>query len=106
MKMIRVRYRGPSETLGSRLIADDGEASYMSRSLNALEMELEERGYRNSYADCCKLIAEYYIDERWDHVSLADVKLLHGTHGKEDYFLVLRDNIESLFKTLEIGEKK
>lgn len=90
MKMIRVRYKGPTETQGSRLLADDGEVSRLSRSLNSLEIELEEQGHRNNYIDCCKLIAEYYIDERWDHVTLDNCRLIHGSHGKDDYFLVER----------------
>lgn len=90
MKMIRVRYKGPTETKSGRLIADDGDCSRYERSLNSIENELEERGEINSYAACCWVIAHEYMKKRWYHVDAKDIVLYPGHHGTDDYFVAIQ----------------
>ena len=90
MKMIRVRYKGPTEKQGSRLIADAPHFGRYTRGLNSIEIELDELEKPNSFVACCQHIAKEYIDKKWPGLKSEDAMLLHGWHSKhEDYFLVV-----------------
>ena len=90
MRMIRVRYKGPTDKLGSRLIADAPHFGKHTRGFNAVENQLEELGLPNSFGHCCQYVAKEYIDEKWPGLSSKDALLLHGWHSnREDFFLVV-----------------
>lgn len=90
MKMIRVRYKGPTDSQGSRLIADAPHFGRLTRSLNSIEIELEENGKNNNFVYCARRLAEEYIDKKWTNLTSKDAILFHGWHSKhEDFFLVM-----------------
>ena len=90
MILIRVRYKGPTEKKGSRLIADAPHWGRYTRGLNSIENELSELGKPNEFGHCCQHIAREYIDKKWPGLESKDAMLLHGWHSKnEDFFMVV-----------------
>lgn len=90
MKMIRVRYKGPTDTKGSRLIVTDNDHR-KTYGFNAIQIILEDRGVSSGYHDCARQAAETFIDEKWKYFGDKNsYEIVSGCFGSDDFFIPVR----------------
>ncbi len=89
MRMIRVRYKGPTDTKSSRLFVSDNE-NYKTYSFNGLQNEMDDKNLPTGYHDTAKYAAELFIKEKWTYCK-SELTLLPGSFGSDDYFLPTRN---------------
>ncbi len=90
MMMIRVRYKGPTNTKGSRLIVTDNNKR-KTYGFNAVQNDLEDHDEPSGYHDCCRSAAEIFIEEQWEYFGdRNNYELVSGCFGSDDFFIPVR----------------
>ena len=86
MRMIRVRYVGPTDTKGSRLCVTDGELR-KQYGFNAIELEKEYHGQASGFHDCTKTAALRFVKDCWQYFDTLAYDLNCGSFKNDDYFI-------------------
>ena len=91
MRAIKTYYRGPTNTLGSRIIATDGERR-KTYSWNGLQCELSEQRCSDDTRSINRLAACKFLDDTEDPragVRWRDRYRIHTGGINDDYYHVL-----------------
>ena len=83
--MIRVRYKGPTDTKSSRLLVTDCQYK-KTYSFNGLQNEMDDKNLPTGYHDTAQYAAEIFVKEMWNYCR-SELTLLPGSFGSDDYFL-------------------